>query len=247
MCLSLMRPLLGTWLTTQACSLTGNRTGNPLICRMTPNPLSHTSQGLLLISNSQIKPCRRYTRTGKIVAHTGFTVPSTTGVLECVPMDLGANCGTDRWNSLPGPRVRWKTVQTDRRANGGHICVWPGVASPEGSERNKVLLKSACAEACGWRQACGSRTRGAHSRVRAQGARTYHVQQPRAQPCSCNMARNAATGATRGCCLVEPGQPPWSWEAGAMLSSAPPCGCLGPALAAGEREPAGDLPPAGTG
>ena len=32
--LTLTRPLLGTWPTTQACALTGNRTGNPLIRRL---------------------------------------------------------------------------------------------------------------------------------------------------------------------------------------------------------------------
>ena len=31
--------------TTQACALTGNQTGNPLVCRLVLNPLSHTSQG----------------------------------------------------------------------------------------------------------------------------------------------------------------------------------------------------------
>ena len=44
--LPLTRPLLGTWPATQACVLTGNRTGDPLVCRLALNPLSHTSQGL---------------------------------------------------------------------------------------------------------------------------------------------------------------------------------------------------------
>ena len=43
--LPLARPLLGTWPTTQACALTGNRTGHPLGHRPALNPLSHTSQG----------------------------------------------------------------------------------------------------------------------------------------------------------------------------------------------------------
>ena len=38
-------PSPGTWPTTQACVLTGNWTGNPLILRPELNPLSHTSQG----------------------------------------------------------------------------------------------------------------------------------------------------------------------------------------------------------
>ena len=43
--LPLERPLLGTWPATQVCALTGNQTGNPLVCRSALNPLSHTSQG----------------------------------------------------------------------------------------------------------------------------------------------------------------------------------------------------------
>ena len=43
--LPLTRPLLGTWLATQACALTGNQTGDPLVHRPALNPLSHTGQG----------------------------------------------------------------------------------------------------------------------------------------------------------------------------------------------------------
>ena len=43
--LPLMHPLLGTWPATQACALTGNPTGDPLVHRPALNPLSHTSQG----------------------------------------------------------------------------------------------------------------------------------------------------------------------------------------------------------
>ena len=45
MWLPLMRPLLGTWPATQACALSGNQTGDPLITRLALNPLSHTRQG----------------------------------------------------------------------------------------------------------------------------------------------------------------------------------------------------------
>ena len=38
-------PLLATWPATQACALTGNGTGDPLVHRLVLNPLSHTSQG----------------------------------------------------------------------------------------------------------------------------------------------------------------------------------------------------------
>ena len=43
--LLLTRPLLGTWPATQACALTGNWTGHPVVLRPALNPLSHTSQG----------------------------------------------------------------------------------------------------------------------------------------------------------------------------------------------------------
>ena len=47
--LSVMYPQLGTWPTTQACALTGNRTCDPLVCRLALNPLSHHSQGCLIL------------------------------------------------------------------------------------------------------------------------------------------------------------------------------------------------------
>ena len=39
--LSVARPLLGTWHKTQACALTRNQTGNPLVLRLALNPQSH--------------------------------------------------------------------------------------------------------------------------------------------------------------------------------------------------------------
>ena len=49
MSLPLMCPLLGTWPETQACALTGNQTIDPLVRGSTLNPLSHTSQGSILV------------------------------------------------------------------------------------------------------------------------------------------------------------------------------------------------------
>ena len=43
--LPLSCPLLGTWPTIQASTLTGNRTGDPLVCRPARSSLSNTSQG----------------------------------------------------------------------------------------------------------------------------------------------------------------------------------------------------------
>ena len=50
--LPLMLPLLGTWSATQGSALTGNRTGDPLVCRPALNPLSHTSQGISSVLKS---------------------------------------------------------------------------------------------------------------------------------------------------------------------------------------------------
>ena len=47
--LPLKCPQMGTWAATQACALTGNRTGDPLTHRLTLSPLSHTSQGSVSI------------------------------------------------------------------------------------------------------------------------------------------------------------------------------------------------------
>ena len=47
----LVRPLPETWPTTQACSLTGNRTGDSEVHRPALSPLSHTSQGSLSFFN----------------------------------------------------------------------------------------------------------------------------------------------------------------------------------------------------
>ena len=46
--LPLACPQLGTWPTTQACALTGNRNGDLSVHRLALNPLSHTSQGQML-------------------------------------------------------------------------------------------------------------------------------------------------------------------------------------------------------
>ena len=47
-------PLLGTWPTTQACVLIGNRTSNSLVCWLALGPLSHTSEGHNYIWNEKM-------------------------------------------------------------------------------------------------------------------------------------------------------------------------------------------------
>ena len=46
--LLLMHPQLGAWPATQACTLTGNQTCNPLVLRPALNPLSLISQGKII-------------------------------------------------------------------------------------------------------------------------------------------------------------------------------------------------------
>ena len=60
-------PPLGTWPTTQAHALTGNRTGNPLVCRPVPHPLSHTTQGSKYLVLSYFHPLV----LGAILAYSG--------------------------------------------------------------------------------------------------------------------------------------------------------------------------------
>ena len=51
MCGCLSRaPYWGTWPATQACALTGNQTSDLLIRKPALNPLSHTSQGFILLN-----------------------------------------------------------------------------------------------------------------------------------------------------------------------------------------------------
>ena len=54
--LPLAHRLLRTWPATQACALTRNWTGDPLVCRLSLNPLSHTSQGLFILFNVPFSP-----------------------------------------------------------------------------------------------------------------------------------------------------------------------------------------------
>ena len=51
----LSAPLLGIWPATQACALTRNQTGNPLVCRLELNPLSHTSRGFFLSMKLEVE------------------------------------------------------------------------------------------------------------------------------------------------------------------------------------------------
>ena len=45
------RPLLETWPATQACALTGNQIGDPLVCRPTFNPLSQPAMAPVLLGH----------------------------------------------------------------------------------------------------------------------------------------------------------------------------------------------------
>ena len=53
--LPLMHPVLGTWPTTQACALTGNRTSNPLVWSLALSPVHHTRQGTIIFNLCKLK------------------------------------------------------------------------------------------------------------------------------------------------------------------------------------------------
>ena len=60
MWLPLMNLPLRTWPTTQAHSLTGNQTGNPLVHRLALNPLSHTSQGRMWVLSEKCMEFQKF-------------------------------------------------------------------------------------------------------------------------------------------------------------------------------------------
>ena len=67
--LPLTCPQLGTWPATQARALTGNQTGEPLVCRLALN-LSHTSQGFFFFFKKQVLPKqKKYFFKGGMNAH----------------------------------------------------------------------------------------------------------------------------------------------------------------------------------
>ena len=81
-------PLLGTWPATQACALTGNGTGDPLVCRLVLHPLSHTSQGPMTISEvgSESRSdarCGNVTRIIKIWFHMVYKKIKFRNCTEC--------------------------------------------------------------------------------------------------------------------------------------------------------------------
>ena len=62
----------GTDPATQACALSGNRTGELLLCLTTPAPLSHTGQGILVFSKSTLSPCYIISYSLKIFSSSSF-------------------------------------------------------------------------------------------------------------------------------------------------------------------------------
>ena len=86
--LPLTPPLLGTWPATQTCALTGNRTGDPSVCRWALNPLSDTSQGPFLTLKS------RYLIP---FSYASFICPVRTSVFTSVSF---LHLPTRRWDIL---------------------------------------------------------------------------------------------------------------------------------------------------
>ena len=86
--LPLTHPLLGTWPSTLACALTGNRTGNPLDHRLSLNPLSHTSQGcsvLFLLCCDYFVATNLCSLVPSPLSPSDPTLPSTSGNYQFSP------------------------------------------------------------------------------------------------------------------------------------------------------------------
>ena len=74
-------PPLGTWPTTQACTLTRNWTGYSLVCRPALNPLSYTSQGWSIISTGNRLETTWNQRSGELVEQTLLHLHNTIPLL----------------------------------------------------------------------------------------------------------------------------------------------------------------------
>ena len=79
--LPLTCPQLGTWPTTQACALTGNRTSDLLVHRLALHPMGHTSQGCFIYlffnvtlvhtqTSTHTPRTRNFIRRGRCWIHT---------------------------------------------------------------------------------------------------------------------------------------------------------------------------------
>ena len=112
-------PQLGTWPATQACALTGNQMGDPLICRPALNPLNHTSQSLIYILKSDFASHRWMAPRTEILGaghqggggldQGGTVALEVEELLSCVGKALNRVCGLD-------VRDGWKKDK-EQRAN----------------------------------------------------------------------------------------------------------------------------------
>ena len=87
-------PLLGTWLTSEACALTGSWASDPLVHRPVLNPLSHTKQSLTLKKKKLITCYKSETLLGllyKMLKKT-YTVPTLMEVLIYCRIYSHHNC-----------------------------------------------------------------------------------------------------------------------------------------------------------
>ena len=119
MWLPLVCPTPGTWPTTQACALTGNQIGDPLVCRPVLNPLSYTSQGQAPLSGS----CTFKIPSKLSPRRTEHTVPSLRKgqTLSCPLLALTCRSFHRPINALNTQLLhpRWTHVTRPRAAGNG--------------------------------------------------------------------------------------------------------------------------------
>ena len=82
------------WPATQACALTGNRTSDPLVCRLALKPLSHTSQGIF---------CNLCFKRFYLFI---FTERGREGEKHQCARDTSTGCLSHTPNWVPGPKPR---------------------------------------------------------------------------------------------------------------------------------------------
>ena len=139
MCGCLSCPQLGTWPATQACALTGNRTGNPSVLRPALNPLRHTSQGWSYLLRSPCTHPSQFSNGLNLIDLTGLNLSNK----EMHWKDMGIG----RWEM-------WiKGVNAHPRfcfRNGLMRMLWMVLLSLNSCSWVSGFAKPGCSKSCHW-------------------------------------------------------------------------------------------------
>ena len=134
MWLPLACPQLGSKPATQACTLTGNRTGKSLVHRLALNPLSHTSQGFYMPSSCKLA----IKSTGR---NTNFSVNFSEFSKKC----------SERWKTMSA-KEKSKFKDTANSDKAGYNREMKNYVPPKGNKKRKKKDPSAVGNCPAWFQ-----------------------------------------------------------------------------------------------